>query len=207
MEILGNRIPPGTYAIYAFPAEEVWEIVFHSNTSHWGDGRTAYDLNEDVLRVKVTPIKTLDFQENFMISFDRLTHDSMDMIWHWANTKIKVPIVVDTKSEMAIQIQKKLLSNPTAQTYYEIARYYQEQGIETLVALDYVNRALELGGETYYFYRIKSLLQLDLGMYTEAIVSAKKSLQMAEALGKDEFVRMNEKTILSCQALLASKQE
>lgn len=207
MEIMGNGIPSGTYALYAFPAAEEWEIVFHSNTSHWGDGRNAYDPKEDVLRVKVTPAQTVDFQENFMISFDRLSHDSMEMVWHWAHTRITIPISVDTKSVMAVQIQQKLQSDPTAQTYYEIARYYQEQGIKTLTALDYVNNALKLGGETYYFYRIKSLLQSDLGMYAEAVVSAKKSLQMAEALGKDEFVRMNEKAILSWQALLASKQE
>lgn len=207
IEIMGEEIAPGSYALYAFPSKDEWEIVFHANTTHWGDGRTAYNPDEDVLRVKVTPIKTLDFQENFMISFDRLSHDSVDMVWHWATTKIKVPITVDTKSVMAIQIQKKLQANPTAQTYYEIARYYQEQGVKTLAALDFVNKALKLGGETYYFYRIKSLLQGDLGMYKEAIVSANKSLQIADNLGKDEFVRMNQKNILLWKQLLKSKEE
>lgn len=207
VEIMGESIPKGTYALYAFPTENDWEIVFHTNTSHWGDGRAAYNPNEDALRVKVQPTKVLDFQENFLISFDKLTHDSGAMIWHWAHTKIRIPITVDTKAMMGLQIQKKLQSNPTAQTYYEIARYYQEQGIKLLAALDYVNNALRLGGETYYFYRIKSLIQADLGMYKEAIVSATKSLQISETLGKDEFVRMNKKAILLWREQVQTKEE
>ncbi len=179
--VLGNTLPRGTYALYAFPSEREWQIVFHKNTTHWGDGRTAYDAAEDALRISVVPTKVLDFQENFNISFDRLTHDSVFMIWHWAQTKIMVPLAVDTQSVMEVQIQKKLQNTPTAQTYYEIARYYQEQGIKSEIALDYVNKALELGGETYYFYRIKSLLQARSGFYTDAILSAKKSMNMAKS--------------------------
>ena len=29
--ILGNKLPVGTYALYAFPEEGEWEIVFHKN--------------------------------------------------------------------------------------------------------------------------------------------------------------------------------
>lgn len=201
MSILGNTLPKGTYALYAFPNEEVWEIVFHGNLQHWGDGRDKYNPDEDVLRVKVTPETVLAFQENFSISFDELTHNSATMLWHWANTVVKIPITVDTKAVMESNIQEKLKDNPTAQTYYEIARYYQEQGINLALALDYVNTALEVGGDTYYFYRVKSLIQADLRNYKAAIQAANKSMSLANALGKDEFVRMNRKAILQWQLL------
>lgn len=193
--IMGSPIAKGTYALYAFPSEGNWEIVFHTNTAHWGDGRSEYDSSEDALRVTVTPTKVLNFQENFLISFDALTHDRVDMIWHWATTQITIPIRVNTQEIMEQQIRQKLQSNPSAQTYYEIARYYQEQGIKTSVALDYVNQALQLGGETYYFYRVKSELQGALGLYSQAIVSATKSMEISESLGKDEFVRLNQRNI------------
>jgi hypothetical protein len=193
--VMGNLIPKGTYALYAFPSEEEWQIVFHKNTTHWGDGRTGYDSSEDALRVTVISYKVLSFQENFMISFDGITHDTAAMNLQWAHTKITVPIVVDTHLVMDKQIQEKLENTPTAQTYYEIARYYQEQGIKTFEALEYVNKALELGGETYYFYRIKSLLQAELQLYSAAVLSATKSMKIAKILGKDEFVRLNKRNI------------
>ena len=193
--IMGNPIKKGTYALYAFPSGGEWEIVFHKNTKHWGDCRLAYDPDEDALRVTVTPAKVLDFQENFLISFDALTHDSVDMIWHWAHTKIAIPITVNTQEVMEMQIAEKLKDSPTAQTYYEIARYYQEQGIKPIVALEYVNKALVLGGDTYYFHRVKSLVEAEIGDYRSAVASAEKSLALAQEQGKDEFVRMNQKNI------------
>lgn len=188
-------LPKGTYALYAFPEEDEWEIVFHKNLSHWGDGRTAYNPKEDALRIIVKPKSTLSFQENFLISFDEITHDSVKMILHWAGTKIHVPLLFDTSALMELQIAEKLKNTPTAQTYYEIARYYQEQGIKHQLSLGYLKKAIDLGGDTYYFHRVKSLVEAELGDYRAAIGSASKSLEIADGLGKDEFVRMNQKNI------------
>ncbi|MGY8914987.1 MAG: DUF2911 domain-containing protein, partial [Flavobacteriales bacterium] len=176
MIVLGNTIAKGTYALYAFPQEDTWEIVFHTNTTHWGDGRTAYDPAEDALRVTVVPEKTPYFQENFLITFDNITHNSLDMIWMWEHTKVIVPITVDTQSGMLEEIKAQLQQNPTAQTYYEAARYYQEQGIEYPLALEYLNTAIALGGETYYFHRVKSLVEAALLDYRAAVKSAQKSM-------------------------------
>ena len=193
--IKGNTLQAGTYALYAFPAEDIWEFAFHSNTSHWGDGRDAYNPDEDVFRIEVIPENIDTFRESFLIIFDQINHNSMDMILEWENTRLSIPIKVDTESQMRVEIENQIRDNPTAQTYYEAARYFQEQGIETAVALDYVNKAIELEGETYYFFRIKSLLEASLDRYSAAIESATKSLELAKSLGKDEFVRLNQRNI------------
>ncbi|MDC6390036.1 DUF2911 domain-containing protein [Maribacter sp. PR1] len=195
VKIEGNDLPKGTYALYIFPYENQWEIVFHKNTSHWGDGRDNYNPEEDALKVSVLPLKTLAFQENILIYFDELQHDSAQLIIHWASTKVQVSLSFDTTSTMDLEIQQKLQDNPSAQTYYEVARYYQEQGIRLDEALSYLEKALEKGGGTYYFYRVKSLVEADLGNYKDAIVTASKSLRLADAEKKDEFVRLNQKSI------------
>jgi tetratricopeptide (TPR) repeat protein len=197
IKVLGNSLAKGTYALYAFPNEDAWEIVFHNNTAHWGDGRTAYDPAEDALRVTVIPEKITHFQENFLITFDNVTHNSLDMILTWENTKIVVPLTVDTHSAMLMEINKQVQENPTAQTYYETARYYQEQGIQYPLALNYLNKAIALGGDTYYFHRVKSLVEAAMGDYKAAVASAQKSMELAAKEGKDEFVRMNEENIIN----------
>ena len=113
------------------------------------------------------------------------------MIWKWGNTKVSIPIQIDTESLMQAQINEKLLNSPTAQTYYEIARYCQEQGILKVKSLGYINMALNLGGDTYYFYRVKSLILSDLEKYSEAIKAAEISSKLASKENKDEFVRLN----------------
>lgn len=193
--VLGNTLSKGTYALYAFPTANEWEVVFHTNTKHWGDGRKNYNPEEDAFRIKVKPNAKASFQENFLIAFDNITHNGTDMILRWENTQVVIPIAVNTKGTMEEQITKKLLPGPSAQTYYEAARYYVEQEIKYAEALTYLNKAIEIGGDTYYFHRIKSLAEAALKDYKPAIISAQKSLELAQKEGKDEFVRMNQKSI------------
>lgn len=199
--IMGNVLEKGTYALYAFPEAEEWDIVFHENLTHWGDGRKNYNPNEDALRVKLVPGETKSFQENFLITFDKIQHNGLNLLLRWANTEIRIPIKIDTGSLMEIELVKQLKDNPTAQTYYEAARYYQEQHIKYGTALEYLKKAIELGGDTYYFHRVKSLVEAALGDFKTAISSAHKSMELAALQDKDEFVRMNEKNIAKWKRL------
>lgn len=199
--IADQLLSKGTYALYAFPEEKEWQVIFHNNTTHWGDGRTNYNPDEDALRILVVPTQTLDFQESFLISFDGLDHNGTVMNLNWGTTQVSVPMYFDTKSIMQLQIDEKLVNSPTAQTYYEIARYYQEQGIYQDKALGYVEKSIEKAGDTYYFYRVKSLILADLLRYNEAITAAEISLKLAEIEGKDEFVRLNLNSISNWKTL------
>lgn len=205
VKIKGELLLPGTYALYAFPKKEVWEIAFHGNTGHWGDGRDAYDPKEDIFRIQVVPETLSTIQENFLISFDRIDHNGMDMIWKWEYTKISIPVEVDTHTLMLEEIKRQIQSNPSPQTYYESARYLQEQDQDLETALDYLNKAIQLGGDTYYYHRVKSLVEAATGNYDEAVRSANVSRKLATALGKDEFVRMNEKNIAVWQQYLSAQ--
>ncbi|MEM6863842.1 MAG: hypothetical protein AAF575_01625, partial [Bacteroidota bacterium] len=71
----------------------------------------------------------------------------------------------------------------------------QEQGKDFERALVFLDKALQIGGDTYYFHRVKSVVLAHLGKYENAIVAAEKSLELAKAQNKDEFVRMNQKNI------------
>lgn len=195
ISVMGNYLPQGTYALYAFPYKDYWEVVFHKNTEHWGDGRKAYDPVEDAFRIRISPLKIADYQENFLITFDEINHNTINMLWIWEQTLIKIPIAVDTDSKMMEEIATGIRQNPTAQTYYEAARYLQEQGKLYKQALLYLNKAIEIGGDTYYFYRVKSLVEAAMEQYGSAIISAQKSLELAQKEDKDEFVRMNEQNI------------
>lgn len=195
----------GTYSLYAFPGPKSWEIVFHTNTTHWGDGRSEYDPSEDAFRLNIIPEKTERKQENFLITFDQITNNSAEMIWWWDHTLIRIPFQLPTTRLMEEQIETILNGNPNPQTCYEIARYYQQEGEELQQGLRLVDKALSLGGDTYYFHRVRSLLLADLGRYREAVQAAEKSMILAEKEGKDEFVRMNAANIRRWNPLARSE--
>ena len=106
---------------------------------------------------------------------------------------------------MEQQIEERLSHQVKPQTYYEAGRYYVEQGIKYDISLTYMNKAIALGGDTYYYHRVKSLAEAELGDYESAIKSAQKSLELAQDQDKDEFVRMNQKNINVWNEKLKSK--
>ena len=189
------RYLQGTYALYAFPEAAAWEIVFHKDTTLWGDGRDAYSPDNDLFRYTVIPESWPGAQENFLITFDQITHNSLQMLLIWDHTCIRIPMEVDTASLMEASIEDALSKDPSAQSYYEAARYLQEEGRDYDRALNYIDKSLEYGGDTYYFYRVRSLILEGLGSYPEAIEAARRSEFLAAREGKDEFVRMNRQNI------------
>lgn len=202
VKVAGHHIPKGTYALYAFPYEKEWIIIIHKNTQHWGDGRNEYNEKEDLVRFKVKPEKLPYLQETFLITFDELTHKSARMKWLWENTSVSFVIEVDTDKKMMEQIEEAIKTNPTADTYYQSARYLQEEGKMQQQALVWLQKAHDLAGDKYYIHRVWSLVLAQVEDYAEAIVHAEKSKELAALEGKDEFVRMNEVSIITWKGFL-----
>lgn len=195
VKIEGNDLAPGVYAVYAIPHEFEWTIIMHNNIKHWGDGRFNYKQEEDAFRFQVKPTTTNHFKETFAIGFDEITHRSAIFFCEWENTRIHFLLEFDTQKNMLKEIQSKVKTNPTADTYYESARYLQEEAIKPLLAKEYLEKAHQLAGDKYYIHRIWSLVEAQLGNYLDAIRHANQSKELAAKEGKDEFVRMNEKSI------------
>lgn len=202
VSIEGHHIPKGIYALYAFPYADVWTIVIHKNISHWGDGRNSYHEAEDLVRFDVKPESIPCTQETFLIEFDELTHNSARMVWLWENTKISFLIEADTDVQMMDQIRKALSSAPTADTYYQSARYLQEEGKMQQQALEWLEKAHALAGDKYYIHRVWALVLSQIENYKLAIIHAEKSKELAALENKDEFVRMNESSIKEWKSLL-----
>ncbi|MGE0589277.1 MAG: DUF2911 domain-containing protein [Cyclobacteriaceae bacterium] len=199
VKLEGHFVPAGTYALYAFPEEKQWTIVIHKNTSHWGDGRDEYDPKDDLVRFVVAPSRTKSYQETFTIDFDELSHESAKMTWTWEQTRISFLVEVDTDSKMMRQIENAIANNPTADTYYQSARYLQEKNKMHQQALEWIAKAHQLAGDKYYIHRVWALVLAQSGDYANAISHAEKSKQLAALEGKDEFVRMNELSVTEWQ--------
>lgn len=193
----GNLLKAGTYALYAFPHQDKdWEIVFHRDTSHWGDGRDNYNPEQDALRVNGTYQKRNNTIESFRIDFQDLAHNSAKMVWQWDDFEVSCWIEVFTDKVVLADIKEQVRTNPSRDTYYQAARYWQEQEINQLEALHYLDKAEIIGGPTYYIYRVRSLLLAQLEKYEEAVRAAEESKVLAQEEGKDEFVRLNENSIV-----------
>lgn len=68
VQINGDSLPAGTYALYTIPGINEWTIIFNKNLELWGD--MGYSEEEDALRAQVKPITLAHPKETFTIDFN-----------------------------------------------------------------------------------------------------------------------------------------
>ena len=201
----GVKLAKGTYALYTVPGEKEWSIVFYKNTSIWGAPAPADFKEEDVAARFNVPVQALhDKLETLTIDFNNLKNDGADLEISWENTKVAIPITVDTDAKVMADI-KTTMDGPSANAYWAAGRYYFEEKKDMKQALEWVNKAMEKGGEKYWMLRVKSQIQAELGMTKEAIATAEKSIEQAKADNNNDYVRMNEKSIAEWKKKIGMK--
>ncbi len=189
------NLPKGTYALYTIPGEKEWTIIFYKNTSFWGVPDAKSFKEEDVAARFKVPAKTVTEKvETFTINIGNLTNSSAELELVWENTKVVIPIRVDTDSKVMADI-KSTLAGPKANDYYAAARYYYEEDKDMEQALEWVNKNLEMAGEKFWVLRLKANILAKLGLYQEAIAVANRSTELARADGNTDYPRMNEESI------------
>ena len=89
LDINGQTLPAGTYAVFTIPGEENWTVIFNSALGQWG----AYDYDEskDVLRVEAPVMETEKPYEGFTIMFED-TAEGKALAMAWDETKVALPI-------------------------------------------------------------------------------------------------------------------
>lgn len=191
----GQDIKAGTYALYTIPGEKEWSVIFYKNTTFWG-APEAKDWKEEDVAVKITaPVSMLaETVETLTIDVNNLRNNSASIDIRWENTQVSVPVSFDVDSRVMADI-KTQMEGPSANTYYSAARYYFEEKKDMKQALEWVNVALEKGGEKFWILRLKANIQAELGMYKDAIATAERSTALAKAEGNADYPRMNDKSI------------
>ena len=189
----GNKVAKGTYALYTIPTEKEWTIIIYKNTTLGGNLKEVKD-DELAAKFMVPSARLNDAVESFNIDFDNLRNAGGDMILSWEKTKVVIPITLETDAKVLADI-KKVMAGPDAGAYYAASRYYFEEKKDMKQSLEWVNKALEMGGDKFWILRMKSQIQAELNMYKDAVATAEKSLELAKADGNMDYVRMNEKSI------------
>lgn len=89
VEIEGQTLPAGKYALFTIPAEDEWTIIFNKEPNQWGSGN--YDESKDALRVKVKPEKSDEMHER--LTFEIEKDGEVEMMWE----NLEVEFSVDAK--------------------------------------------------------------------------------------------------------------
>lgn len=112
VEIEGEPLPAGKYALFMAPGETEWTIIFNRNSDAWGS--FFYDPDLDALKVQVQPEKTDFFREWLTFEFDDRQLDTALAVLHWENLRVPFRVSVPNLPELYHQAMTRELTGSTA---------------------------------------------------------------------------------------------
>lgn len=191
VEIKGKKVDTGSYALYTIPGADNWEVILNKGISNWGvDG---YKESEDVVRFNIEPVKMNSMVETFTMQFTDIKPESCSLQILWDKTAVSIPIATNIKEKIRSQIDAAMLTDK--KPYWQAAQFYNEFDKNSAKALENATKASEENPKAFWIMLYKAKIQKEMGDKAGALVSARKSLELATEAKNDDYIKMNEELI------------
>ena len=90
--IAGQPVKAGTYSLFTIPTEASWTVILNTNPSA---SSQSYDAKLDALRFEAKP-EAAPRRERLTFIFSDASEDSVRLDLEWAETRVSLPIAVDS---------------------------------------------------------------------------------------------------------------
>ena len=177
----GTEVKAGKYGLLSIPDADKWTIIISKDVNV--SSPSAYNAENDVVRVQADVVKTPFTVENFTINFANITGSRCNVEMMWENTYVSFAVTAGTDAKVMKQIDNAM--NKDNKPYFNAASYYYDNGKDLNQALAWVNKAVENNKEAYWMTMLKARIHLKLGDKTAAKAAANTTIDL-----KDDYVKM-----------------
>lgn len=184
VEISGNRLEAGSYALYSKPNKEYWEIYLYTDIENWGVPKN-WDKTKIALQITVPNVKLNRDIETLTINIDNIKESSASIGIMWERSFVSIPIEFHFK-EVLEKITKTEL-NRNANDFHIAAVNYYERDYDLEQAKLWMEKAIFIReSPSYWDYKEYSVILSKLKKYNKAIIAAKKSSELAKLKTNDD---------------------
>jgi hypothetical protein len=191
----GAEVPAGTFALFSIPGKDSWTVIVSRQTEVWG--AMGYDSAQDVARIKIAPERLDAPVESFMFGFDDLREESATLFLAWHDTRISIPLEVESTPIVMARIDEVMASDAERKPWHQAAAYYYDHEADPAKALAWSTRAVEANPQAYWSMHLRAKILARLGEEQLAAEAARASLESARAAGNSDYVRLNEDLLAS----------
>lgn len=185
----GKKVPAGKYGLLTIPGASSWTIIISKQTDV--SSPAAYKQDMDVVRLEATPMALPFPIETFMIHFERVTSNELDLMLIWDQTAVSFSIREDVDAKILGQIDN--LMNKDNRPYYNAAVYYMDNKKDLSKAAQWLDKAVEQNPNAYWIWYQKARCLSLLNKKAEAKVASEKSWTLAKEAKNGDYVTLNEK--------------
>jgi hypothetical protein len=188
--IIGEKkVPAGKYGLLSIPGANEWTIIITKQLDVTSP--SAYKQEMDVVRVTTPVVAMPNAVESFMIFFEKVSSNSLELMIIWEKTAVSLPIKVDIDSKIMSQIDN--LMNTDNRPYFNAAMYYIDNNKDLNKAAEWLDKATVQSPNAYWVWYQKARCLSMLGKKADAMTASKKSLELAVAGKNPDYVTLNEK--------------
>ena len=191
--IAGTTVKAGTYAIFTKPGAVNWEVYFYNDTQNWGTPKQ-WDDAKVVAKVVAKTYQMPSSVETFTMAINDIKIDGATLAIIWDNTYVSIDFKVMTDKMVSASIDK-VMGGPSAGDYYSAAVYFLEADKDINQAKTWIDAAVALNNNAYWYKRQQSLIYAKSGDIKGAIKAAKASLAQAKEAGNMDYVALNKKSL------------
>lgn len=192
VEIGERRVKPGEYMLYTIPRRDKWEIILNTGAGKWS--AEGYPKEDDIVRLNVKSTTLANEVQTFTIQITDITYNTCKIELSWDRTRVIIPVTALSGDAIDASVDKAL-NQPTL-PYFQAALYYFESNKKIELAHTYVNKAIDQDPKAFYIWYLKARIEKKLGNREEAIVAAKKSMELAKGNANEhEYLHNNQKII------------
>jgi hypothetical protein len=182
VKIENNDLPAGTYGLFMAYDPNETTVIFSKNSSSWGS--YYYDDREDVLRVKVKPVKVDHSTEWLKYEFTNQTDSSATVQLEWEKLSIPFRIQTDVTANQIAIFRKELRSDKGFNwfAWNQAAQWCAQHKVNLDEALLWADSATSqtFGGNTQFVaYITRAQILSLLGRADEAARLIKDNMQYA----------------------------
>ena len=191
IEIGGQELPKGSYALLTTPSESIWTFHFYAYEKLF---HTAFLERKPVLEITV-PSQYIDYYlETFSLHFESMDLNSATLVLQWGNYKVEVPVKIDEHKAIMANIEM-VLQGPSDFNYFQAALYLHETQTDLPLALSYIQKVTQSESALFFQVYREALILKDLNRNDEAIEVARRAKELALKSGNADVVRLSQKIV------------
>lgn len=187
VQIEGKNVAAGEYGLFTIPNKSEWTVILSKTAKQWG--AYTYSEADDILRIKVKPMKMKTKVETFTMQFANVFPTTAQLHIMWENTAIAVNITTSIDEKVMASIAEAMKGEK--KPYFAAAQYYFENGKDLATALNWMNEAEKASPKAPHVKLWKGRIQLKMGDKAGAQTTAQAGVAVATEAKNEEYIRLN----------------
>ncbi len=195
VNIEGQTLHAGKYALFFIPGEKEWTVIFNKKWDQWGS--YSYNENEDETRFTVEPKMNEGMQERLLYTIHDMKMDMGYIKLSWEKMRLYLRFKVNVMEQAMANIIDALGTTPPEKKwviYAEGAQFLLDADGNMDQALEWAKMSTDQYSQSWNWY-IRAKVEAKKGDMTAAVASGTKCAEIGLANEDDDFYEENKAEI------------